>query len=78
MSTAATAPITAAFFRQLHNDNVEGVGRLARHQAGAYRAWLTRVTEIEPLLVCSIDEQSTLQPDRRRNMVPAGIEPLVA
>ncbi|TKB65722.1 MAG: glycosyltransferase family 9 protein [Nitrospira sp.] len=78
MSTAATAPITAAFFRQLHNDNVEGVGRLARHQADAYRAWLTRVTEIEPLLVYSIDEQSTLQPDRRRNMVPAGIEPRVA
>jgi ADP-heptose:LPS heptosyltransferase len=78
MSAAATAPITAAFVRQLHNDNVEGVSRLARHQAGAYRAWLTRVTEIERLLARSIDEHSSLQPDRRRNMVSGGVEPRVA
>ncbi|TKB91603.1 MAG: glycosyltransferase family 9 protein [Nitrospira sp.] len=78
MSTAATAPVTAAFVRQLHNDNVEGVGRLARHQAGAYRAWLTRITEIDRLLIRSIDGHSSLQPDLRRNIVPVGVEPRVA
>ncbi|THJ17616.1 MAG: glycosyltransferase family 9 protein [Nitrospira sp. CG24B] len=78
MSTAATAPVTAAFVRQLHNDNVEGVGRLARHQASAYRAWLTRVTEIDRLLIRSIDGHSSLQPDLRQNIVPVGVEPRVA
>lgn len=78
MSTAATAPVTAAFVRQLHNDNVEGVGRLARHQAGAYRAWLTCVTEIDRLLIRSIDGHSSLQPNLRQNIVPVGVEPRVA
>jgi ADP-heptose:LPS heptosyltransferase len=78
ISTAATAPVTAAFVRQLHNDNVEGVGRLARHQTGAYRAWLTRVIEIDRLLIRSINGHSSLQPDLRRNIVPAGVEPRVA
>jgi hypothetical protein len=54
------------------------VGRLARHQAGAYRAWLTRVTEVERLLIRSIDGHSSLQPDLRRNIVPVGVEPRVA
>ena len=78
MSAAATAPVTAAFFRQLHNDNVEGVGRLARHKADAYRAWLARVIEIERLLIRSIHGHSSFQPDLRRNIVSVGVEPRVA
>lgn len=47
MRTGATAPVTAAFLRQLQSDDVQGLDRLARHQAGAYRTWLARVVEIE-------------------------------
>lgn len=58
MGTAATAPVTAAFLRELQNDNVMGLDRLARHQADAYRAWLTRMAEIEQLLFGSITGDS--------------------
>ncbi len=47
MKTGATAPVTAAFHRQLQNDNVMGLDRLASHQARAYRSWLERVTDID-------------------------------
>ncbi len=47
MSSSATAPITAAFLRQLHSDNVKGLDRLARHHADAYRTLLTRVLDID-------------------------------
>lgn len=50
MNSAATAPITAAFLRHLHSDNVKGLDRLARHHAGAYRTYLTRVLDVERCL----------------------------
>ena len=40
----ALAPLTAAFVRSLHNDNVQGLERLARHHAEAYRQWRRHVT----------------------------------
>lgn len=47
MSSSATAPITTAFLRQLQSDNVKGLDRLARHHAGAYRTYLSRVLDIQ-------------------------------
>jgi hypothetical protein len=61
MSTSGTAPVTAAFLRQLQNDNVKGVDRLARHQAGAYRTWLARVAAIDRDLFGSIANDSSLR-----------------
>lgn len=52
--TGATAPVTAAFHRQLQNDNVMGLAQLASHQAGAYRAWLAQLTTIERRIFGSI------------------------
>ncbi len=67
MSNSGTAPVTAAFLRQLQNDNVKGMDRLARHQADAYRTWLTRVAAINRDLFGSIANDSSLrlsfQPD---------------
>lgn len=39
----ALAPLTAAFVRSLHNDNVQGLEGLARHHAEAYRQWNRQV-----------------------------------
>lgn len=35
----ASSPVTTAFVRELHNDNVKGLDRMARHHASAYRQW---------------------------------------
>jgi hypothetical protein len=51
MATEALAPLSAAFARQIRNDDVIGLDRLARHQAGAYHTWLRRLAEIERYLV---------------------------
>lgn len=69
MSTSATAPVTAAFLRQLQNDNVKGVDRLARHQAGAYRTWLKRITEVERGLFGSSTTESGFKPGLERHGV---------
>lgn len=50
MTTVGMAPLTAAFARQLRNDNVIGLDRLAKHQAGAYRTWLRRLVEVDRCL----------------------------
>jgi ADP-heptose:LPS heptosyltransferase len=39
----ALAPLTGAFLRSLHNDNVQGLGGLARHHVEAYRQWHRQV-----------------------------------
>jgi ADP-heptose:LPS heptosyltransferase len=77
MSTAATAPVTAAFLRQLQNDNVQGLDRLARHQAEAYRSWLARVAEVDRRLFHGITDSSCLS-DLRRNTPPMYSEQRVA
>lgn len=63
MSSSATAPITAAFLRQLHSDNVKGLDRLARHHADAYRTLLTRVFDIERRLFGTHGHNARVRPD---------------
>lgn len=65
MSSSATAPITAAFLRQLQNDNVKGLVRLARHHAGAYRTLLRRVLDIERRIFSVYANDSRPLPDLR-------------
>ena len=54
MGTGATAPVTAAFHRQLQNDNVMGLDRLASHQARTYRTWLAQLTDLDRRIFGSI------------------------
>jgi ADP-heptose:LPS heptosyltransferase len=63
MGSSATAPVMAAFLRQLHNDNVKGVDRMARHHAEAYRALLTRVSDIKRRLFGVSAHDARLLPD---------------
>jgi hypothetical protein len=43
LATLATLPLTTACLRLIQNDNVQGLTPLARHHAGAYRAWRTEL-----------------------------------
>jgi ADP-heptose:LPS heptosyltransferase len=47
LDSLAIAPLTTEFLRTLHNDNVQGVERLARHHANAYRRWRTQLGDIQ-------------------------------
>ncbi len=78
MSTGATAPVTAAFLRQLQNDNVLGLDRLASHQASAYRTWLARIAEIDRRLFTPNADEACLNPGFKRNTVSIGPEQQVA
>lgn len=78
MGSSATAPITAAFLRQLQNDNVKGLDRLARHHAGAYRTLLTRVLDIKRRLFSSASSQSSQSPSLGSHMREAGSAQQVA
>ncbi len=62
MATEAIAPLAAAFGRQVRNDNVLGLDRLAQHQAAAYHTWLRRLVEIDRCVV----------PDRPGNLIMLG------
>lgn len=46
MAHAASSPVTTAFVRGLHNDNVKGLERMARHHAQAYRQWRRHLAAI--------------------------------
>lgn len=50
MAHAASSPVTTAFVRGLHNDNVKGLERMARHHALAYRQWRRHIAEIHKQL----------------------------
>lgn len=50
MSHLVSSPVTTAFVRSLHNDNVKGLERMARHHALAYRHWRRHLEEIHRLL----------------------------
>ena len=50
MSHLVSSPVTTAFVRSLHNDNVKGLERMARHHALAYRHWRRHLEEIHKLL----------------------------
>ena len=47
MDSLAAAPLTTEFMRAIHNDNVQGVERLARHHANAYRRWRAQLADIQ-------------------------------
>lgn len=72
MSSSATAPITAAFLRQLQSDNVKGLDRLARHHAGAYRTYLSRVLDIQRRLFGAHANDVRLTSDLGSNMPQTG------
>jgi ADP-heptose:LPS heptosyltransferase len=50
MAHVASSPVTTAFVRGLHNDNVKGLERMARHHALAYRQWRRHLAEIHKQL----------------------------
>lgn len=50
MASPATAPVTAAFLRAVHNDNVEGLDRLAQYHAAACGQWRTHALTIQQRL----------------------------
>jgi hypothetical protein len=50
MGHLVSAPITTAFVRSLHNDDVKGLERMARHHALAYRQWQRQLEEVHRLL----------------------------
>lgn len=56
MSHLVSAPVTMAFVRSLHNDNVKGLERMARHHALAYRQWRRQLDEIHRLLIQKIQK----------------------
>jgi hypothetical protein len=47
--------------RTLHNDNVQGVDRLARHHANAYRRWRAQLADIQRCLSRVSEEQQGKQ-----------------
>ena len=47
LDNLATAPLTTEFMRTIHNDNVQGVERLARHHANAYLRWRAQLADIQ-------------------------------
>jgi hypothetical protein len=69
MNTLATIPITTAFLRAIQNDNVQGLGPLARHHAQAYRQWRTQLTEIHQCL-CRSSGQG---PSKGLPMIPGSL-----
>ena len=72
INSSATAPVTAAFLRQLQSDNVKGLDRLARHHAGAYRTYLSRVLDIERRLFGVHANDVCLTPDPGSNIRQVG------
>jgi ADP-heptose:LPS heptosyltransferase len=46
MTHVASSPVTTAFVRGLHNDNVKGLERMARYHALAYRQWRRHLAEV--------------------------------
>jgi ADP-heptose:LPS heptosyltransferase len=46
MASPSTAPVTSAFLRTIHNDNVEGLDRLAQFHSAAYEQWRTGVLTV--------------------------------
>ena len=66
MNALATIPITAAFLRTIQNDNVQGLDRLAKHHAQAYRQWRTQLTEVQRYFA----RTSRRGPSKRLPMIP--------
>ena len=56
-ATWATIPLTTAALRQLHQDDVQGLDRMARHHAAAYHHWRR---ETEFVASCLASTQKTV------------------
>lgn len=78
MGSSATAPVTAAFLRQLQNDNVKGLDRLAHHHAGAYRTLQTRALDLERRLFGAQAIDARHLPERRPSLRQTGSTQQVA
>ncbi len=78
MATEVLAPVAAAFGRQLQNDNVIGLERLARHQAGAYHTWRRRVVELDRCLFGTPLGDSSVTPRSMEKLILVGPERHVA
>ncbi len=50
MASPSTAPVTSAFLRTIHNDNVEGLDRLAQFHSRAYTDWREGVLIVQQQL----------------------------
>jgi hypothetical protein len=57
MESLATAPLTTEFLRTIYNDNVQGMERLARHHANAYRRWRAQLADLQGRLSGAGDER---------------------
>jgi ADP-heptose:LPS heptosyltransferase/CheY-like chemotaxis protein len=51
MATWATKPLTTAALRLLHQDNVQGLERMAKHHAAAYQRWRRETESVGSHLV---------------------------
>lgn len=74
MTAEALAPLAAAFGRQVRNDNLIGLDRLARHQAAAYHTWLRRLVEVERCLIVTSSSDRSITPGHRRKLTVVGSE----
>jgi ADP-heptose:LPS heptosyltransferase len=61
MGALATMPLTAAFLRTIQNDNVRGLGELARYHARAYRQWLVQLAQVRQALSVKRDTRSVIE-----------------
>jgi len=50
MGHSATAPVTVAMIRDIHNDGVVGLTALADQQLKAYRCWQQRLARVQQLV----------------------------
>ena len=50
MAAWITRPLTTTFLRDLHQDNVQGLVRMARHHADAYRRWRDETQAVSRLV----------------------------
>lgn len=74
LHTEAIAPLAAAFGRQMRNDNVVGLDKLAQHQAHAYHTWLRRLEEVDRCLVGINPDDQSGRTGHRANLITLGRE----
>jgi ADP-heptose:LPS heptosyltransferase len=61
MGALATIPLTVAFLRTIQNDNVWGLGELARYHARAYRQWWVQLAQVRQALSVKRDTRSVIE-----------------
>lgn len=61
-ATWATKPLATAALRQLHQDNVQGLERMARHHAAAYHRWRSEAKFVASHLACARETAAPRSP----------------